>query len=217
MLSAPHYQSTDLGNGCWGTGELQQGSEGVWCFAGSECVLCEIVYVTIARAACEASSATWNLDSNSAFALGPRKIPENLDRVGRSQDWLLASSPVLNTRVLTLVPICAVSSFLPLFLFSPFKNIYNLFLQKFYLYIIWISTKRCTITPAEGMNSYIHKYVNNYTYICNSDSLIIGTFRSSLYFVKEIGCYTRFVAHSIIKIMFHSSILLFFLPSHLPT
>jgi hypothetical protein len=42
--------------------------------------------VTIGMAACEASSATWNLVSNSAFALGPRKTTENLDRVGRSQD-----------------------------------------------------------------------------------------------------------------------------------
>jgi hypothetical protein len=32
---------------------------------------------------CEACSATWNLGTNSAFALGPRKTTENLDRVGR--------------------------------------------------------------------------------------------------------------------------------------
>jgi hypothetical protein len=55
---------------------------------------------------------TWNLGINSAFALGPRKTTENLDRVGRSQDfpdanWLLASSPALNTRTLTSVPGCA--------------------------------------------------------------------------------------------------------------
>jgi hypothetical protein len=42
--------------------------------------------VTIGRAACEARSATWNLGTNSAFALGSRKTTENLDRVGRSQD-----------------------------------------------------------------------------------------------------------------------------------
>jgi hypothetical protein len=35
---------------------------------------------------CEACSATWNLGTNSAFALGPRKTTENPDRVGRSQD-----------------------------------------------------------------------------------------------------------------------------------
>jgi hypothetical protein len=34
----------------------------------------------------EACSATWNLGTNSTFALGPRKTTENLDRVGRSQD-----------------------------------------------------------------------------------------------------------------------------------
>jgi hypothetical protein len=61
-----------------------------------------------------ACSATWNLGTNSAFALGPRKTTENLDRVGRLQEIpdanrLLASSPVLNTRALTLVPICVVA------------------------------------------------------------------------------------------------------------
>jgi hypothetical protein len=55
---------------------------------------------------------------------------ENLDRVGRSQDlqdanWLLVSSPALNTRALTLVPICAIA------LFKRKKNIYKLFLQIF--------------------------------------------------------------------------------------
>jgi hypothetical protein len=39
----------------------------------------EIFNVTIGRAACEACSATWNLSTNSAFALGPRKTTENLD------------------------------------------------------------------------------------------------------------------------------------------
>jgi hypothetical protein len=43
---------------------------------------------------------------------------ENLDRVGRSQDLpdancLLASSPALNPRALTVVPICAVVFFFP--------------------------------------------------------------------------------------------------------
>jgi hypothetical protein len=35
--------------------------------------------VTIGRAACEACSATWNLDNNSVFALSPRNTTENLD------------------------------------------------------------------------------------------------------------------------------------------
>jgi hypothetical protein len=56
------------------------------------------------------------LGTNSAFALGPRNTTGNLDRVGRSQDlpdakWLWSSSPALNTRALTLVPICAVALF----------------------------------------------------------------------------------------------------------
>jgi hypothetical protein len=38
--------------------------------------------VTTGRAACEASSATWNLGTNTLFALGPRKTTENLNRVG---------------------------------------------------------------------------------------------------------------------------------------
>jgi hypothetical protein len=42
--------------------------------------------VTIGRAASEACSATWNLGTNTAFDLGPRKAKENLVRVGRSQD-----------------------------------------------------------------------------------------------------------------------------------
>jgi hypothetical protein len=65
--------------------------------------------VNIWRAAWEACSTTWNFGTNSAFALGPRKTTGNLDRIGRSQDlpdanWLLASSPALNTRALTLFP-----------------------------------------------------------------------------------------------------------------
>jgi hypothetical protein len=42
--------------------------------------------ITIGRAACEVYRAKWNLGTNSAFALGPRKTTENFDRVGRSQD-----------------------------------------------------------------------------------------------------------------------------------
>jgi hypothetical protein len=41
---------------------------------------------SIGRAAWEACSATWNLGTNSAFALGLRKTTENLNRVGQSQD-----------------------------------------------------------------------------------------------------------------------------------
>jgi hypothetical protein len=46
----------------------------------------EIFKVTIGRAEKEAYSAMWNLGTNSAFALGPRKTTENIDRVGRLQD-----------------------------------------------------------------------------------------------------------------------------------
>jgi hypothetical protein len=65
-----------------------------------------------------------------SICLGPRKITENLDIVGRLQglpdaNWLIASSPTLNTRALTLVPICAVFLFPFLFLF------FQIFLQLF--------------------------------------------------------------------------------------
>jgi hypothetical protein len=52
-----------------------------------------------------------------------------------------------------------------------FENIYKLFLQKCYLYIIWRSTKPC-ITPADGTNAYRHKYVYNYKYICNCHRML---------------------------------------------
>jgi hypothetical protein len=59
---------------------------------------------------CEASSATWHSDTNTASALGPRKVVEKLDRFGRSQqlpeaNWFLDSTPTLNTRTLILFPI----------------------------------------------------------------------------------------------------------------
>jgi hypothetical protein len=65
---------------------------------------------TIWRAACEVGSKTWNLCTNIAFALGPKKTTGELDRVIRSQDlpdtiWLLTSGPALNTRTLALVAI----------------------------------------------------------------------------------------------------------------
>jgi hypothetical protein len=42
-------------------------------------------HVTIGWAACEACSAAWNLATNSAFAVGRRKMTSNLDPV----DWSL--------------------------------------------------------------------------------------------------------------------------------
>jgi hypothetical protein len=41
---------------------------------------------TIGRSACEASSATWNLDTNPAFSLVLRKTTKNFDGFGLSQD-----------------------------------------------------------------------------------------------------------------------------------
>jgi hypothetical protein len=56
---------------------------------------------TIGVAVCEASSATWNLGTNSAFALVSRKTMENLDGVGQKQDlpaanWLLSFHYILS-------------------------------------------------------------------------------------------------------------------------
>jgi hypothetical protein len=45
-----------------------------------------ILILTLGGATCEARSATFNLGTNSAFALGSRKTTENLDRDGRSQN-----------------------------------------------------------------------------------------------------------------------------------
>jgi hypothetical protein len=64
--------------------------------------------------ACEAGSATKNLDTKPAPALEPKKTTENDDRVGRLQENLdvnqtPASSPPSNMWALTLVLIWAVS------------------------------------------------------------------------------------------------------------
>jgi hypothetical protein len=116
----------------------------------------EIVNITIGRAAWEACSSTWNLGTNSAFALGPRKTTEYLHRVGRSQDvpnanWLLVSSPALNTQAPTLVPICAVVFYFYFSFLSFFPS--NYFYKYCCMHMIWISTKPCK-TPAVGMNKY---------------------------------------------------------------
>jgi hypothetical protein len=73
--------------------------------------------VTIGRATRKACSATWNLGTDSPFALEPRNTTENLNQVDRSQDLpdafrLLACSPAFKTRTLTSVPICAVVAIL---------------------------------------------------------------------------------------------------------
>jgi hypothetical protein len=53
----------------------------------------EMFNVTIGRAACEACGATWNMGTNLAFALGPRKTTEYLVRVSRSQDFQDSLNP----------------------------------------------------------------------------------------------------------------------------
>jgi hypothetical protein len=150
----------------------------------------EIFNFAIGRAAWEACSTTWNLGTNSGFALGRRKTRENLDRVGRSQDlpdanWLLVSSPTLKPRTLTLISNLCCCVFLCFSFFSNKLFFYN------YLYVhkIWISTKPY-ITHMEGINVYVNKYAYEYIYIyiyvcvcvcvCVCDSLITVKFGSLL-------------------------------------
>jgi hypothetical protein len=86
-------------------------------------VQCEISNATIGRAAWEACSATWNLGTNSAFPLlwdqgKPRKTLMSWPVTGPSEcNWLLASSPALNPRTLTLVPTLCYCIFLFCFRF----------------------------------------------------------------------------------------------------
>jgi hypothetical protein len=69
--------------GVGGRGACQLNVNGNGSLTG--CIWAKILKLP-SRAACEACRATWNLGTNSAFPLGPRKTTENLDRVGRSQD-----------------------------------------------------------------------------------------------------------------------------------
>jgi hypothetical protein len=88
-------------------------------------------------------------------------------------NWLLASSPALNTRVLTLVPICAVASL------KKFTSFLQIFLCVYNL------DKHQTVYNTCGkINAYVNKYAYKYTYICICDALIIGKF-------GKIGCFTR--------------------------
>jgi hypothetical protein len=132
---------------------------------------------------------TLNLGTNSASALGPRKTTENFYRVGHSHDlpdanWLLASSPVLNTRALTLVPFCVAALL--------WKTFRSLFYRNVYVHIIWISNIPCT-TLGEIMHAYMHWYEckNTYIYISTCDYLVIGNSE------KRKGYYRKFVAHPI--------------------
>jgi hypothetical protein len=57
-------------------------SDLMWCsWRYGGCYGSKFEYLVTWRAAWEACSATWNLGTNSAFALGLRKTTENLNRV----------------------------------------------------------------------------------------------------------------------------------------
>jgi hypothetical protein len=122
--------------------------------------------VTIGRAEWEACSATWNLGTNSV--LGPRKTTTNLNWVGWSQDlpdanWLLASSPALTQRALTLVPICIVAYFF--FFLFPFLFLFSTscFLQLFLC--AYDFGKHQTVYTTCGRNKRIYEQICIQIYI----------------------------------------------------
>jgi hypothetical protein len=96
--------------------------------------------------------------SNAAFALALRKTMVHFDRVGRSQglsdaNWLLASSPALHARTLTLVPIWLL-----------------LHLKYIFTCVLWMSTKQLCITCAKlymPINTYMHISLHTYIHICD--------------------------------------------------
>jgi hypothetical protein len=145
------------------------------------------IWSNIWRATCEASSAPWNLGTNSAFALGPSKTTGNLNRVGRSQDLpeanrLLASSTSFNTRNLTSVSIW-------LLLYFKNKTYVYLYLQIFlFICIFWMSTKQLCITSAKRTHAYTYIIFLIIWVLVNLNIYCDG---------RGIGCYTRFVAHPV--------------------
>jgi len=90
----------------------------------------------LARVALAAFSATWIMDTSSAFALGPRKIVENLDRFGRS-----------NTRSQPPVSVWADST-----VFKTFRSV----VQRFTL-LLRMSNRQ--------VNTHTHTHTHTYIYI----------------------------------------------------
>jgi hypothetical protein len=90
-------------------------------------------------------------------------------------NWLLASSPALNPRTLTLVPTLCCCIFLLCFFHFSFFFYNNLFWFYNYLYVhmTWISTKPYK-THMEGINAYVNKHAYKGTYICICFSSIIA-------------------------------------------
>jgi hypothetical protein len=62
---------------------MSRGEKLSWAFTASDRINSGIKF---GRTACDVCSAMWNLCTNSPFTLGPSKITQNLDRVGRSQE-----------------------------------------------------------------------------------------------------------------------------------
>jgi hypothetical protein len=125
------------------------------------------------------------------------------------RNWLLASSPALNSRTPTLVPTLCYCIFLLFFFFIFlffFLFFHNKLLQLLQLFVCaYDLDKHQTVENTYGRNKGICEQTGIQTYIypypCFSS--IIVTFGSLLYSF-EIGCFTWFVAYPITKTMFHS-------------
>jgi hypothetical protein len=157
----------------------------------------ETFNVTIGRAAWEACSATWNLGTNSAFALGPRNTTENLDRVGRPHDLSDVNYPGLNPWTLTLVPnLCCCFFFVSFF--PPTSCFIQLFVCAYDL--DKHQTVYNTYVRIKGICEQISIQINiHYIHVNLWLSLNLGVYCS-----LEKWCFTRCVAYPITETMFHS-------------
>jgi hypothetical protein len=81
-----------------------------------------------------------------------------IELAGRRTFWM--QSGIKYSSPNTSAYLCFFLSYPPPLSFL-FENIYKLFFQNFYRYVIWISTK-LYITLVEGMNAFRHKYAYNY-------------------------------------------------------
>jgi hypothetical protein len=114
-----------------------------------------------------------------------------LDSAATVNGRLLASSPELHTRNLTVVPISAL-----LFYLEKCTRT-CLFLQIFLLMcILWMRTKQLCITSAKRIHAYTHiGHTNTHTRIYISDYFSVGEFKYVLW--CGVGFYMRFVAYPI--------------------
>jgi hypothetical protein len=107
----------------------------------------EISNITIGRAAWEAYSATWNLGTNSAFALGPRKTTETLIELAGRRTFRMQLTSSQRSSIKSANPnispysLLLYFSFLFFFFFLFFHNKLFCFYNYLYVHMIWKSTK----------------------------------------------------------------------------